>query len=411
MAFLPQTRQQKKRLVFIIVLLGFIAADIHFGAKYSAQRDTNFRAFRWDTETLWALKSSYQGTAWGTSVHTNSAGFRGGEEYPLQSKRNFRIVTLGDSRTFGFGVEDEKTFAYVLQETLRKQGIDAETINAGVHGFSAVQCRARLIQMLPYKPNAVVIAPGYNDRRYLVVRAVDGDSSLAWIARIRRVVDIVQWSNTMFALMYEVGKQKLEILKQNPPPLDRVEVRVPEDTFRRELAATIALCRENGIQPVFLRIYQDPTAFSLVERADALYRAGDYPETVETIEEALNTIPDRAYSMSRWVLGNAYRALGEEEKARKEYANHQPLGSIFGESVLRSEAVYFSIFEEIAQKENVPLADARQAMVGTNEDPGDAEDIFRGFFIDECHYNAEGHRRMGEALAEVIQSYCSGIDP
>lgn len=404
MAFLPQTPQQKKRLVLMIFLLGFIAADIHFGAKYSAQRDTNFRAFRWDTETLWALKSSYQGTAWGTSIHTNSAGFRGGEEYPLQSKHNFRIVTLGDSRTYGFGVEDEETFTSVLQDTLRKQGIDAEAINAGVHGFSAMQCRVRLLQMLPYKPNVAVIAPGYNDRRYLVVRAVDGDSSLAWIARIRRVVDIVQWSNTMFALMYEVGKQKLEILKHNPPPLDRVEVRVLEDAFRRELAATIAICRENGIQPVFLRIYQDPTAFSLVERADALYRAGDYPETVETIEEALNTIPDRAYSMSRWVLGKAYRALGEEEKARKEFANHQPLGSIFGESVLRSEAVYFSIFEEIAQKENVPLADARQAMVGMIEDPGDAEYTFRGFFIDECHYNAEGHRRMGEMLAEVIQS-------
>lgn len=403
MVFLPQTPRQKKLLVVMIFVLGFIAVDIHFGAKYSAQRDTNFRAFQWDTETLWALKSSYEGTAWGTRVHTNSAGFRGGEEYPLESQHKYRIVTLGDSRTYGFGVKDEETFTHVLQETLRQQGIDAEAINAGVHGFSAVQCRARLLQMLPYKPHAVVIAPGYNDRRYLVIRAVDGDPSLAWIARIRRVVDVLQWSNTLFAFMYEAGKRKLEILRQNPPGLDQVQVRVPEETFRQELNDMVAICRENKIQPVFLRIYQDPGAFALTEKADLFYRISDYNEAVETIEEAFNTIPDRAYSMSRWVLGRAYQKLGEEEKARQAFANHQPIGSIFGESVLRSEAVYFSIFEEIAKEQNVPMADARQAMVGNIEDPREAEDAFRGYFSDECHYTPEGNRKMGEALAEIVK--------
>lgn len=402
MAFLPQTPRQKKILLWLVLILAFIAVDIYFGTQYSAQRDTNFRAFRWDTETLWALKSNYEGTAWGVSVHTNSAGFRGGEEYPLQSQHKLRIVTLGDSRAYGFGVKDEETFTHVLQETLRQRGVDAEAINAGVHGFSAVQCRARLRQMLRYKPNAVIIAPGYNDRRYLVIRAVDSDSSLAWIARIRRVVDVLQWSNTLFAFMYEAGKRKLEILKQNPPPLDQVEVRVPEETFRQELVEMADLCRENQIQPVFLRIYQDPGAFALVEKADLFYRQGDYNEAQETIEEAYNTIPDRAYSMSRWVLGRAYQKLGEEEKARKEFANHQPIGSIFGENVLRSEAVYFSIFEKIAKEKNVPLADARQAMVGNGDDPRQAEDAFRTFFSDECHYTAEGNRKMGEALAEIF---------
>ncbi len=402
MPFLPQTRRQRLTLYIMVVVLLLISVDIYFGAKYSAQRDSNFRAFRWDSTTLWALKPSYQGRAWNQPINTNSAGFRGSVEYPVVSKHAQRIITFGDSRTYGFGVKDDETYTGVLEKELRQRGVDAETINAGVHGFSAVQCRARLEQLLHYKPQAAVFAPGYNDRRYLIIRPVDSSDSLPWIARIRKVVDVLQWSNTFFAFMYEVGKHKLTKLQQNPMGLDEVEPRVSRETFQDELTKIIQICRENNIKPLFLKIYQDPGSFALVERAALLYRQGDYDETVETIEEAMNTIPDRAYAMSRLILGRAYQKLGQKEKAAEAFANHHPIGSIFGESVLRSEADYYAIYDELSKQHLVPVADARKVMTVGIDDPREAEDAFRTFFIDECHYSALGHERMGRKLAGIL---------
>lgn len=70
-------------------------------------------------------------------VSTNSQGTRG-PEFQIQKPENtFRILLLGDSMTFGWGVEDNETYASLLAENLntwaRKSNISTnfEVINAG----------------------------------------------------------------------------------------------------------------------------------------------------------------------------------------------------------------------------------------------------------------------------------------
>ncbi len=402
MAFLPQTPRERKILAVLIFILLYIGTDIYFGTRYAAQRDTDFRAFRWDSGTLWRLKGSYRGEAFGKPVHTGAVGFRGPEEYPVKPAHACRILAIGDSRTYGFGVHDDETFAAVAQAELRNRGLDAEVINAGVHGFSALQCRVYLANLLKYRPDVVIFAPGYNDRRYLVVRPPDSEASFAWIARARRVVDVLEWSNTLFALLYELGQRRLQPLKENPPPLDEVQVRVEKDRFREELEKAADLCRDQGVKLIFLLIYQDPGAYHLVEKASRLFAQGEYREAAERMEEARNTIPDRAFSMSRYFLGLCYRQLGDEEKADRYLANHRPWGSIFGESVLRPEWEYFDVFRDVARERNLPVVDGREAMISGLEDPRLAEEAFRKLFIDECHNNAEAHRRLGTRLADEL---------
>ncbi|NPU98046.1 MAG: hypothetical protein HPY51_12630 [Candidatus Omnitrophica bacterium] len=402
MAFLPQTPRDKKIVLVLILLLIFVGLDIFMGSRYAAQRDTDFRAFRWDSGTLWRLKKSYQGEAFGKPVHTNRAGFRGPEENPLKPEHRYRILAIGDSRTYGFGVQDHETFAAVAQAEMRRQGIDAEVINAGVHGYSALQCRVRLENLLPYKPQAVIFAPGYNDRRYLVVRPPDSEVSFAWIARSRQAVDLLAWSNTFFALFYEFGQRRLQPLKNHPPPLDEIPVRLDKESFRKELEKTADLCRDHGVRLFFLLIYQDPNAYDLMEKASRLFALEEWRDAASLIEDARNTIPDRSYSMSRYYLGLCYRRLGDEAKARECLANHQPWGSLFGESVLRPEWEYFEIFREAARKKNIQIVDGREAMTAGFETPRQAEEAFRELFIDECHNNAEAHRRLGVRLADEL---------
>jgi hypothetical protein len=64
----------------------------------------------------------------------NSQGFRGSREYGLKQPGDFRLLLLGDSFTYGFGVNDDQTFARHLELYLRQNYLPAEVINAGCPG-------------------------------------------------------------------------------------------------------------------------------------------------------------------------------------------------------------------------------------------------------------------------------------
>lgn len=96
---------------------------------------------------------------------TNSQGFRGTKEYEIVSPENcFRIVVQGDSVTLGYGVKDNETYSYFLEEMLRKDGIEAEVINMAISGFGTAE---ELIQFhevaKKYKPDLVILGFFQND--------------------------------------------------------------------------------------------------------------------------------------------------------------------------------------------------------------------------------------------------------
>ncbi len=69
------------------------------------------------------------------AVTTNAQGFRGlAPVSPKRSERTLRILCLGDSFTFGVGVDDRLTYPALLQKILqaRHPDRDVEVINAGV---------------------------------------------------------------------------------------------------------------------------------------------------------------------------------------------------------------------------------------------------------------------------------------
>lgn len=69
-------------------------------------------------------------------VHTNSQGLRGTREYADQKpQRGTRLLALGDSFTFGFGVEDEQVFTHRLEESFTS----LEVPNFGVAGYGIDQ--------------------------------------------------------------------------------------------------------------------------------------------------------------------------------------------------------------------------------------------------------------------------------
>ncbi len=81
-----------------------------------------------------------------------------------KAKKGFRVLALGDSCTFGVGVEDEETWPAQLSRLLRGGEVDAEVINAGVPGYTAFQGKRFLeTRGLALEPDLVLVAFGFND--------------------------------------------------------------------------------------------------------------------------------------------------------------------------------------------------------------------------------------------------------
>jgi len=101
-------------------------------------------------------------------VISNGDGFRENHDIaPEKSAEETRILFLGDSCTFGYGVGWDQTFVAVCEDRLnnRSEGRRFECINAGVPGYSLYQGFQVLDDEGPrVKPDVVVACFGFNDR-------------------------------------------------------------------------------------------------------------------------------------------------------------------------------------------------------------------------------------------------------
>jgi lysophospholipase L1-like esterase len=75
-----------------------------------------------------------------------------------------RVLVVGDSFAFGWGVPGEQTFSARLQDALADKGIRAAVLNAGVPGYSTDQYYLQWRRMeAAIRPNVVIVLMGAND--------------------------------------------------------------------------------------------------------------------------------------------------------------------------------------------------------------------------------------------------------
>ena len=78
---------------------------------------------------------NFQTPEFSLTVTTNSLGFRD-RDFSQQKTARTRIVALGDSFTYGWGVEAEQSWPKILEQRLRSAGLDVEVANLGKPGGS-----------------------------------------------------------------------------------------------------------------------------------------------------------------------------------------------------------------------------------------------------------------------------------
>lgn len=106
-----------------------------------------------------------------TPIRINAQGFRGKDFSPDKPPGTFRIISMGESSTFGFYARDEYTYPALLERLLaqRLRGRTVEVINSGIPDANSDNILAMLHQeLLRYQPDLLTLYAGYNDAQYVL---------------------------------------------------------------------------------------------------------------------------------------------------------------------------------------------------------------------------------------------------
>ncbi|MFH1800857.1 MAG: GDSL-type esterase/lipase family protein [Candidatus Omnitrophota bacterium] len=91
---------------------------------------------------------------------TNAQGFRGEKDVSVERTPGVRrLLFLGDSFVFGWGVNDSETFSSVVERELNAAATDSptEVINAAVYGFDIVEYSEMFNRVIKYSPDVLFL--------------------------------------------------------------------------------------------------------------------------------------------------------------------------------------------------------------------------------------------------------------
>jgi hypothetical protein len=99
-----------------------------------------------------------------STYRLNTNGFRDDEEVDFDKQQHW--LFLGDSLTFGLGLEFADTYPEVVETLAQKDGLDVQSINAAAMGHDTIYEYERLENVLEgtdIRPEFVILAVSHND--------------------------------------------------------------------------------------------------------------------------------------------------------------------------------------------------------------------------------------------------------
>lgn len=196
-------------------------------------------------------------------VHVNSRGVRGPEFTVPKPPGVIRILSLGDSKTFGWGVADAETYSARLQQALQEQ-VGAtpriEVINAGVNAWSYPQLKVFLREHgLAYQPDYVLIA----DANLWTQFSEDSDPAFVdkMLSRVR-LKNLLRRS-AVFHFVIEVQlahvyqKYRTKFIPIDPKQdqlFKEAQKADPDALFRQAIEDTCQIATQGGAKPVMMFI-------------------------------------------------------------------------------------------------------------------------------------------------------------
>ena len=407
-------RRLAQAVSLVLVLLFFGAVELVCRLVERPRRlDRILAVLKEDQLLIWKQRAHLDEVFFGGRVHTDSMGLRRtvGAAIDTPAAKRYRVLVLGASPSFGWGVEDGETYASRLQTLLdREFPGETQVINGSGIGYSSFQGLAFLQRYLAeLKPDLVTVSYVINDvDTYRFFRS-DGreDVELAppprWQIAARNLL-------ARSALCRLLGRA-LDHLKQSRAARARRSIgrdvlrpgktRVSADDYRRNLERFASLVRGAGAQILFVKFpvnlplgpeaRSEAEAARLLAAAEPLLTSGDCAGARPLLERAAEENP--LASIAHYHLGQCALRAGDEAAAERQ---HQAVQQAENHRCARDARRYNRIMDEVAAAQGVPLVDIVSAFARHTE-----HYLYVDPKLDTYHPNAYGHAIMGDEIYAV----------
>ena len=164
-------KKSKIRLLILTIVICFVILELVAGLYLPRHTPEFFRESK-DPNLVYELKEGYEGYFNGliykirmTNIKISNQGLRDKEFEVRKPENTFRIVCLGDSFTFGWGVETNETFCKRIESYLNaNSSTNYETLNFGIPGYNAKQLETLLRKkIIGISPDMIIYAFSPND--------------------------------------------------------------------------------------------------------------------------------------------------------------------------------------------------------------------------------------------------------
>lgn len=320
----------------------------------------------------------------------DAEGFLSIDTEQVKDTRRKKILAIGDSNTFGWGVPTDMTFTEVLDDLLP----DIDVINLGVIGYSSFQGYKVLETYFDrFKPSLVVVSFNFNDRRFVVSEAdEDADTKFAHDMLMRQM-SVFQENLYLYRVLefvaLKIGLKRGGAQGAGSWDVRQLHARVPPDRYEKNLARIARFCKERGVPLVFIVLQDNPIQTAQLRAGIASLTQGN-DELAERDLKIVARSNGWFTSLGKKYLADLYERQGKVQVA--EVVAQDGAGTVSnGDKPIFLDVEYNEIMRTVGLQYGVPLVEAGAAL---NDDPS--------VFVDYCHFDERGHRITALMLKEAV---------
>ncbi len=191
---------------------------------------------------------------------TLSGKYRCRYEKEEKTPNEYRILTLGDSSTYGLGVDTDETYSYYLEKILKQEKLkkDIKVFNFGFPGYSSFQGLLFLEKYIEtiepdyiiawFGANDTCFAPFYSDREFYYK-----ENTFPLLVTIHK---FLYQKLKCYRLLRNINlfylRKKVTQSFYSPLDVEYKKRRVTSDEFRKNLFNMQAIARKNKANILFL---------------------------------------------------------------------------------------------------------------------------------------------------------------
>ncbi len=331
--------------------------------------------FEYDPDKVFRLKANHEGQYVNQPVKTNAWGHRDEAVEQEATEGTLRVLVLGDSISFGHGVQAEESWPELLEARLSQPGRPVEVINTAAPGNGPMQELHDLRRNRSLEPDLVVLQITLNDvvEPYLFLKRLGGNGrDYHGVEDVSHLHHVLQQRSGLYLALRQ-GLISLRLL--GSPGKTRAERAAHEEAY----AATKLIDAPDS--PPIEAAWTE--ALGWLDRIAKV--ADDTPVllVVSPFQFQLKRSPALARPQAR--LG----AFSEE-------AGWDYIDLLF---LLQSR--YVASQGGPSWEVEQPLADRIVQLRARNKDSFDV--FWRNYFLDHDHYNRAGHALVAEYLAPEVE--------